>query len=328
MKIGFNWGQMFSYIAHQRGYQKNIPQDLLKKIENQVPKKWVENARFSGTLSNYMNIHELGYGEHKETFQQWLPFSKRVNLLQKVQFLLATLTGDDKKIINMSKNFVKHSYLYNFVESCKQLGVKDVSFTFNSHMPFRGLHSLKNSLDSLRYIKDNTPLKAVELENEGYFAEYIWRDRLDEYFTYLEREVVPEISKLVGKGFPIGIPVAPNNVTPRYKRWNTKAIQLAESLKAKGLNPFFVVHAYINYIDKKGIEKELDEMITFLTKDIEIRITEFNLESSAKKGNNFTEKEVKSFVETFAEVAKEKGINEVYYHTLYTRDGAHFSYIK
>lgn len=328
-KIGFNWGQMFSYIAFKNGYQGDIPSKLFQKIKKVAPNDWIENARFSGTLSNYMNIHELGYGEHKETFQQWLPFSKRVNILQKVQFLLATLTGDDKKIINMSERFVMHSYLINFANTCKQLGVKDVSFTFNSHSPFRGFCTLEKSLDSLRYIKDNTPLKAIELENEGYFAEYIWRERLDEYFDFLESEVVPNIIKIVGKDFPLGIPIAPDNITPRYKRWNNKAIKLYESLKAKGHNPFFVVHAYINNVDKKGIEFELTSLIDFLPKGAEIKITEFNLRSDSKNRDKLKKQEnTIDFISIFAEVAKEMGIKEVYYHSLLTSEGVHFSFIK
>ena len=346
MKIGFNLGQIFTYIDSKYGKQKNIPIDLYNKIIKETSNEWLENIRFSGTLSNYMNVHELGYGEYPETFQQWnllanrLPKSDQNKITSEIaKTALKKTLGffgkaikanteeqNMKLLVDYTKQYVGSSYIVNFVETIKQLKSKNNSFTFNSHMPFRKLHTLEQSLSSLKYVKDRITISNIELENEGYDNAYIWEKHRDEYFKYLYDVIAPAITKIMGKNIPLGIPIAPHDEWYRYAEWNRKALELANKLKQEGYNPYIVAHIYPSINSNEELEKYV-QFAANTAKGFDVRITEFNLSSDAKV--KFSQEDTINFIKNFAKICSYyDNIVEIDYHSLWTQDGAHYSFIK
>ena len=111
----------------------------------------------------------------------------------------------------MLSKYIDRSFLYNFVEAYKQLNAEEVEFTFNSLSPFLGFIPLSESLESLKYIKDNTNLTRLELVNESYFDDRIIMKVNNEqkgyentkvFTDYLYNIAIPEITKVIGKDVP------------------------------------------------------------------------------------------------------------------------------
>ncbi len=329
---GFNWGQMFHYITLAHNKQSGLPQSLLKQIKDKVPPKMYRHVRFSGTMSNYMNLSESAYGESEYTATMWQQLSnQKHNLLQRLQFLVWMLTGNRKQVVKSLVKWVDKSYLYNLTEAYRQLECETMAFTFNSHMPYMNECDLKESLDSLKYIRDNTNLISVELENETYYADYIVgksnkaedaRPHIEQFFRYLHDEVLPAVRKVIGDHIPVGISVTDERVG-KHKVWNEYARKFAKNNK----NIFLAVHVYTGGYEDRHIKDSLDYEMSHLDPSIPVRITEWNAESAA--GNLLQQAKVKDFTDRFSLIAKDKyGVEHTYYHTLWTKTGAHFSYIK
>lgn len=333
---GFNYGQIYSYIASQYGAQKELPKEVVQLINDNVPSQYLENARFSGTMSNYMNLHELGYGEHPEVYGQWTMLKNRLNAKQKLNLTVLTLRGNMGGIVDLLKSNVSQSYIYNFVNSVKQLGVKNVEFTFNSHMPYRGLHNLSQSLQSLNYIYQNTNLTHVELENETYLADYICgtannnekksKEIIQPFYDYLERFVVPAIYQVIPKSIPIGLSITDHSNQKR-KAYNAIVKATADRLIKQGYNIYLAPHFYFSNTDEKTIRKEIKEVIDIFGNGYKYRMTEFNLDSD-KFNRKLSQTETIEFIERVRKIASEFNIDAIYYHTIYTQKGAHFSFVK
>lgn len=334
--VGFNYGQLYSFVANQYGSQKELPKDLIRLINDRVPSQYLENARFSGTMSNYMNLHELGYGEHKEVWDQWTMLQNRLNVKQKLDLLVLALRGDMKGVVKMFSSFVPQSYVYNFVNTTKQLGIKNVEFTFNSHSPYRGLCNLAQSLQSLNYVYQNTNLTHVELENETFFATYIVgtansnekksRETIQPFYDYLERTVVPSIYQVIPKSIPIGLSIARND-NAKFRAYNKIVKETTDKLIAQGYSVYLAPHFYFSGTDEKTIRKEIKDVIDIFGNGYRYRMTEFNLDSDKFK-KKLSQIETIEFVERVRKVASEFNIDAVYYHTIYTQRGTHYSFVK
>ena len=334
--VGFNYGQLYSYIASQYGAQKELPKDVVQLINDNVPSEYLSHARFSGTMSNYMNLHELGYGEHPEVYGQWTMLQNRLNSKQRLNLLVMGLRSDMRGIIDLMKSNVPQSYIYNFVNSVKQLGVKNVEFTFNSHMPYRGLCNLAQSLQSLNYVYQNTNLTHVELENETYLADYICgtansnekksAEKIQPFYDYLERFVVPAIYQVIPKDIPIGLSITDHSNQKR-RAYNKIVKETADKLINQGYIVYLAPHFYFSNTDEKTIRKEIKEVIDIFGSDYKYRITEFNLNSDKFK-RKLSQSETIEFVERVRKIASEFNIEAVYYHTIYTQRGAHYSFVK
>ena len=334
--VGFNYGQIYSYIASQYGAQKELPKEVVKLINDNVPSQYLENARFSGTMSNYMNLHELGYGEHPEVFGQWTMLKNRLNAKDKLNLTVLTLRGNMGGIVDLMKSNVPQSYIYNFVNSVKQLRVKNVEFTFNSHMPYRGLHNLAQSLQSLNYVYQNTNLTHVELENETYLADYICgtennnekksKESIQPFYDYLERFIVPAIYQVIPKSIPIGLSITDHSNQKR-KAYNKIVKATADRLINQGYSVYLAPHFYFTNTDEKTIRKEIKEVIGIFGSGYKYRVTEFNLNSDKFK-RKLSQNETIEFIERVRKIASEFNIEAIYYHTIYTQRGAHYSFVK
>lgn len=336
--IGFNFGQIFSYIASRYGNQSKIPQDLMNKINKVVPKSMLISARFSGTMSNYMNLNQKGYGEHEEVWGQWQILTNRLNLFEKIKYLSIALTGNMKGLVNMLSKFVGKSFIYNFVETVHQLGIKNVEFTFNSLSPYKNQCSIEDSMKSLVFIKNNVNLTHLEINNEGYLDRAVIGDNLGEigafdktmdYVFYLD-SIMPKIEAIIGKSIPIGVPIAPDTA-PKFKGYNKAMIKFADSLKSDGFSVYLVPHLYFSSYSDEVIERELSHYISNYVGKYPLRMTEFNADSEAvysSRNKNPNQEETLDFVNRVFKISKKLGLDSSYYHSLWTSDGAHFSFIK
>jgi|GEM_PF-2836976 len=335
MTTGFNWGQMFHYITLQYNKQSELPKPVADMIRSVAPEAWLENVRFSGTYSNYMNLDQAGYGQHDNTLPLWAQISnQKQNPLQRIQFTLNVLLKNRAAIFKSLAPYVSQSYLYNLVATYHQLGCKTMAFTFNSHMPYIKYCKLSESIKSLEYVHKNTNLVSLELENETYLAGYIvgsknkkdYEPKINAFLSFLEKEAIPAITSVIGKNIPLGISIVDERIA-KYKYWNNAVMQLRERLIKNGYTVFLVPHVYTAGYTQKNITEELDYQINSKSApDCRLRITEFNADSSA---GNCSQDEAINFIKRFQEVATErKNIDAIYYHSLYTQKGAHFSFVK
>lgn len=332
--IGFNWGQMFHYITLQHGKQTGLPPKIVDEILAVTPRDLLDNVRFSGTMSNYMNLHEPGYGTHDNTITLWQQLAnKRLSLTQRLVFSKDLLLKNRANIFKALSSQVDQSYLYNCVEAYRQLGCKTMAFTFNSHMPYLGHCTLEQSIESLRFIRDNTNLISVELENETYLADYIIGDQgsfennINRFLDYIESKVVPAVVTVVGRQMPLGLSICAEN-SPKFRYWNKAVIRLARRLKSKGLEIFLTPHVYAEGYSRQEIVKELVKQTQAnFREDFQLRVTEFNV---LPESGNCNQEEVKQFINDFeAETKLNPFITPaIYYHSLYTVRGAHFSFVK
>lgn len=332
---GFNWGQIFHF--HTMEYKNSIElnSEIVKLITDKVPKERYENVRFSGTMSNFMNLNELGYGTSDYTGTLWAQLNNQLNSLgQRIAFTFNLLFNKAKALSSVHR-FVDESYLVNMVNSYKQLDCKTMAFTFNSHMPYMGETDLSQSLKSLQYIKDNTNLISLELENETYFASYIIGNsnlrkdaepKIKAYFDYLN-SIFPYIIKIVGKDMPIGISIH-NGSVQKFRVWNEYAYQFALNKKSEGYDMFLIPHIYLDGYTNDDITKGLEDVMYINVAKLPIRITEWNTDSKA--GNLDSQIEVDDFYRRFNEIVEKiyPNADATYYHTLWSKKGAHFSYIK
>lgn len=332
MIAGFNTGQMHHYISLKYGAVTKTPKRVINDIKKVVPQDLLENVRSTGTVANYQNLHEVGYGSYKNTAPLWGQLvSQRGSFMDKLKFLMYAITKNEKAIMDMGRRHVTQPYLISMVEDYKQLGCKTMAFTFNSHMPFLGHCRLDQSVTSLEYVDEHTNLISIELENETYFDQDIigdsktYKKKIDDFIIYLESQVVPAITQAVGKNIPLGISFC-NSKVIQYRYWRQSVLALAKRLKSKGYEVFVVPHIYSHGYDTQAIMDEINyELDGVSAADIKIRITEYNAHSSA---GNCSQNEALDYIDRFIKVCKHKGISAAYYHSLYTVPGAHFSFVK
>lgn len=353
---GFNWGQMFSFVNEQYGSLDSLPSEVVDLIKVNVPYDYYQNARFSGTMSNYMNLHELGFGSHIEQFSQWqiltnrLPAKERNEISEAVAktalkqmpliglFVKGANTPEQNMDLLLSKTtqFTPTSFLVNFVNAVRQLSVKNVEFTFNSHMPYRGLHTLDQSLASLSYVYANTNLTHIELENETYLADYICgtansnekksAQSIQPFYDYLERFVVPAIYQIIPKTIPVGLSITDHSNQKR-RAYNAIVKETADRLIKQGYSVYLAPHFYFSNTDEKTIRKEIKDVIDIFGNGYKYRATEFNLNSDKFK-RKLSQIETIEFIERVRKIASEFKIEAIYYHTIYTQQGAHYSFVK
>lgn len=302
---GFNLGQMPKFAAIRFNQNGFVPDDFVEEIKKNTPKHRLEYVRFSGTLSNYMNLDFPGAGNS------------------------AVAQVENARV--PSKPSV--SWLECLVETAKQLKCRNVTFTINSHEPYLKRHQLEHSLRSLDYVAKNSNLIAIELENETYFSEEVLgyagtpnilkklllllkgidvsdagvRKRVNEYLDYLEKTVVPAI-RARGYAQPLGIGTHIND-NQVSKIWNQ------EVLKRK-FYQFVVPHIYTTGYDEVSIKKDFKRYIDDVgIKGKDIRITEYGVQHDKVKTIWQTSSEVENFMLTFEKVCKEYGITHSYLHT-------------
>ncbi len=323
---GFNLGQMPKFALLRFDSDGMISDEFVEKIKEVVPTERLQYVRFSGTLSNYMNIDFPGFGSAPAAEAENMSFKKRP-----VKSYVSTLT--------MTAN---------------QLGAEYVTFAFNSHEPYLGRHELQNSMRSLQYVNENTRLIAIELENETWMSDEILgftgtpnliqklilvlkgvdisekgiRTRINKCLDYLEQEVVPAIRK-AGYTQPLGISVhVTDNITSRC--WN-------QEVARRNFYQFVTPHLYVKGTDEKSVRDTFRKSINEAgqRKGVEIRITEYGVDGSVKSGFS-TMEDAEKFIRLFNKIAAEYGIRHTYFHTLWANgtDGKgrpvnnHFSYLK
>ena len=336
--IGFNFGTLFQFIAVKYNKQYNIPQELLNKIKKIVSPELLKIARFSGTMSNYMTLRQKGYGENKDLWKIWQMLNGKLSFGEKLKYTSYYFTENMAGVVNMLTKYVDKSFLYNFVESVKQLGIKEVEFTFNSISPFLNYISLSEALESLKFIKDNTNLTRLELVNESYFNDSIIKKDNNEQkgyenvkqFTDYLYNIMPEITKIIGKDIPIGLNIANYKSGPKFKGHNRAFTELADKLIADGYKVYIVPHVYFDSDDLEEIEAEIKDLISPFIGKYEIRVTEFNVNPKIDYpgGKKITQEEYIIFMNKILDIFKKLGLSGAFIHSLWELDGTKFSYIK
>ncbi|MCZ2393391.1 MAG: hypothetical protein LC105_06025 [Chitinophagales bacterium] len=329
---GFNVGQMQHFLAMSQKGNADLTTAQVKKILQVTPKDWVEHLRFSGTMSNTMNLSKTGYGEDENALMLATQLHKYLytGLLDRLKLMTWTLTGNTDAILGGVKKKVPNSYLINMATAFKQLKAKNFYFTFNSHMPFLGKCSLEESLASLKYVNDNFNLKTVELENETYMSDYLtggvkgnFIQNIDSYFIYLEKEVFPAILKITGADMPLGISICQaHNRAWRY--WREKALDFAKRMTKLGINIFLVPHVYVDGFSDIAILDALNKELGD-TKGFDVMITEFGTTETTP---TMTQDEEIDFYHRFSRFAEAKGVKGVFKHTLFIPQTNHFSFVK
>lgn len=333
MITGFNLGQISHYMHMHNGNIVGLPSGVLQEIINNTPYRLLQHHRQSGTMSNYMNLHERGYGEHDHTISDWTQlYSKHNNIFKQLAFTFNVLRKNRAWIFKQFEYISPRSYLYDAVEMYRQTGGRTMAFTFNSHMPHIGYCSLEQSLASLKYIADNTHLISVELENESYFADHItgsnnakdYIPMIDRYIQYLEAKVVPAVVTVVGKAMPLGISICDNRIS-KFKYWNSQVAELYRRLTAKGYNVFLVPHLYTQGYGAVSIMEEFIYQTEGVDVHLPMRVTEYNADSEV---GNCNQTEALEYIDRVNEMLSQYNVQATYYHSLYTVRGAHFSYVK
>ena len=335
---GFNLGTFFAFISIKYNKQDDIPKELLEKINKVVPRKLLKTIRFSGTMSNYMTLSQKGYGENKDLWKIWQMLNGKLSFGEKLKYTSYYFTENMAGVVNMLTKYVDKSFLYNFVESVKQLGIKEVEFTFNSISPFLNYISLSEALESLKFIKDNTNLTRLELVNESYFNDSIIKKDNNEQkgyenvkqFTDYLYNIMPEITKIIGKDIPIGLNIANYKSGPKFKGHNRAFTELADKLIADGYKVYIVPHVYFDSDDLEEIEAEIKDLISPFIGKYEIRVTEFNVNPKIDYpgGKKITQEEYIIFMNKILDIFKKLGLSGAFIHSLWELDGTKFSYIK
>ena len=333
MITGLNCGQISHYLHMNYGNITGLPAEVLKEIQAVTPSRLLQNQRQSGEKSNYWNLHEKGYGEHDNTITDWAQlYSKHNNFFKQLTFAFQTLRKNRNWIFNQFDNISPRSYLYDAIEIYKQTGGKTFAFTFNSHMPYLGSCTLNQSIDSLKFVSKNTNLISVELENETYFADHIigsnnakdFEPKIDRYIQYLENEVVPAITAVVGMQMPLGISICDGRIE-KFRYWNEKVGMLYARLTARGHDVFLVPHLYTQGYNSSSIIEEFLYQTECTPNNIPMRITEYNAHSDA---GNCNQNKALEYINLFNRVMSQYTVDATYYHSLYTIKGAHFSFVK
>jgi len=336
---GFNLGTFFAFIPIKYNKQENIPQDLLDKINKVVPRKLLKTIRFSGTMSNYMTLSQKGYGENKDLWKIWQMLNGKLSFGDKLKYTSYYFTNNMAGVVNMFSKYVDKSFLYNFVEATKQLDVREVEFTFNSLSPYLGFIPLSESIESLKYIKDNTNLTRLELVNESYFDDRIIMkvnneqkgyENVKVFTDYLYSIAIPEITKVIGKDVPLGLNVANYKSGAKFKGHNRAFTELADKLIADGYKVYLVPHIYFDSYDLVEIEAEIKDLISPFIGKYEIRVTEFNVDPKVKfpDGKKLTQAEYSLFMDNILDIFQKQGVSGAFIHSLWELDDTQFSYIK
>ncbi len=335
---GFNWVTFFAFIPIKYNKQDDIPKDLLEKINKVVPRKLLKTIRFSGTMSNYMTLSQKGYGENKDLWKIWQMFNGKLSFGEKLKYTSYYFTNNMSGVVNMFSKYIDRSFLYNFVGAYKQLDAEEVEFTFNSLSPFLGFIPLSESLESLKYIKDNTNLTRLELVNESYFDDRIIMKVNNEQkgyenvkvFTDYLYSIVPEITKVIGKDVPLGLNVANYKSGAKFKGHNRAFTELADKLIADGYKVYLVPHIYFDSYDLVEIEAEIKDLISPFIGKYEVRVTEFNVDPKVKfpNGKKLTQAEYSLFMDNILAIFQKLGVSGAFIHSLWELDDTQFSYIK
>ena len=334
---GFNLGSIFIFIAYQYGKQSQIPTDLFNKIKKYIDPELLITTRFSGTMSNYMTLKQRGYGEHKDLWSIWQVLTGKLTFAERLKYIRFFPTKNVTGLVDMLSKFVDKSFLYNFVDSVKQLGIKEVEFTFNSMGAFLGFNSLQDSLDALKFVKDNTNLTRLELVNESYFdkrligydsREYQAYQKTKEFTDYLYK-IIPEIIKIIGKDTPLGLNIA-HHVGTRFVGHNRAFTELADKLISEGYRVYLVPHVYFSSYDLEVIEQEIRRYCFPFLGKYELRFTEFNVDPKVPFPNNkkLTQEESNAFLDKVLDILKKVGVSGAFIHSLWELDDTQFSYIK
>jgi len=335
---GFNLGTFFAFIPIKYNKQDDIPKDLLDKINKVVPRKLLKTIRFSGTMSNYMTLNQKGYGENKDLWKIWQMLNGKLSFGDKLKYTSYYFTNNMAGVVNMFSKYVDKSFIYNFVEAYKQLNAEEVEFTFNSLSPYLGFIPLSESLESLKYIKDNTNLTRLELVNESYFDDRIIMKVNNEQkgyenvkvFTDYLYSIVPEITKVIGKDVPLGLNVANYRSGAKFKGHNRAFTELADKLIADGYKVYLVPHIYFDSYDLVEIEAEIKDLISPFVGKYEVRVTEFNVDPKVAypNGKKLTQAEYTIFMDNILAIFQKLGVSGAFIHSLWELDDTQFSYIK
>ena len=284
-----------------------------------------------------MTLNQRGYGEHKNLWSIWQILSNRLTFGEKLKYVSFYFTQNMEGLVNMMSKFVDKSFLYNFVDSVKQLGIKNVEFTFNSMGAFLGYNTLEESLQALKFIKENTNLTRLELVNESYFDKAIIGHDTREYQTYQKVKeftdylysIMPKIVDIIGKETPIGLNVA-HHVGTRFVGHNRAFTELADKLISEGYNIYLVPHIYFSSYDLEVIEQEIRSYCFPFLGKYELRFTEFNVDPKAPlpNGRKMTQDESNAFLNKVLGFFKKIGVLGAFIHSLWELDDTTFSSIK
>ena len=328
MTIGFNIGQMQHFASMANKGIADLTPAQIKKILQVTPKDWLTSMRYSGTFSNTMNLNEIGFGVQDNVVPLWTQLYGKLypSFIDKLKMIKWTMTKDYKSIDNALRKFINKSYIENMHTFYTKMKAENFHFTFNSHTPFLKKCSLEDSLETLKYVKDNFNLKTVELENETYLSDYLtggqkapFMANIDAFIKYLDLTVIPAIREIVGEEVEIGVSMCqPHNKVWKY--WRSKALLLADKH-----NLFLAPHIYIKKNTEIEMLNELNNELSEL-QDYNIYITEF---STLPEAGTMSQEQEYIFMRKFSEYAETKSnIKGVFKHTLYTPQTNHYSFVK
>lgn len=333
---GFNYGNMAHYSHVRNKGILGLTTAEYKTINTVIPIEKRKNVRSSGTVSNYQNINEIGNGTCDYTITWWgQEFSSHNNIFKRLEFTKKVFANDRDWIFKQFGNITDRSFIYDQVEIYKNTGGQTFAFTFNSHMPFIGWTTLDESIKSLEYVKANTNLISVELENESYYIDYItgfgnsakvYEPNIDDYLKYLEFTVIPEVQKVAGRTMPLGISINNASTSAKHKYWTAKVLDLYDRLTSRGYNIFLVPHIYTSGYDEASIRTAFDLELKTLPKNVKVRITEFNVDAKVGTTNQAN---TNKFFDLGIKIAKEyPQVDALYYHAMYENKGNVYSFIK
>lgn len=331
---GFNYGQISHYAHRKTAGILGLTESDYKLVNSVIPQAMRENVRCSGTVSKYQNIHEPGNGTHDNMIVGWSElYTAHNNFFARMNFAMKVFAKNRTWIFDQFNEISPRSYIYDQVEIYHRTGGKTFAFTFNVDMPYVGWCTLQQSVNSLKYVYENTNVISVEVGNEPYFDGWLfgskskeYEPKMDAYIQYIENQAVPAIQSVVGKSIPIGIPINNASTAQVHKYWTKKAIELYYKLTAKGIKVFLVPHIYTDGYDEASIRKGISDELKGLDSSIEIRITEYNVDI---KAGNTTQQGAFDYFNRFNKVASEyKQIRATYNHCILDYKGMHYSFIK
>ena len=263
MKKLFNYGQVHFFLQLAFNNNGYAPPHMIRQWLDTIPAEMFEYGRFSGTMSNYMNIDEPGYNFPKHVAQ----IEGRKGVDQPTQ-----------------------SYLISFAHLARELGLKKVFFTANIHKAF-----LEGKVDemykSLDYIAYRLPLCGIELGNECDMeplitgssggtvsamdriryrlgtggAEQIISDRVNRYMDFVQNHGERIKARY---NVPIGVTVA-NPSTLRGRTWNRVVL-------ARNFYDAMCPHPYITAANVDEVYQKIGAWLAPLRKDRQIWASETN----------------------------------------------------
>lgn len=301
---GFNFGQIHHFAQMKWQNEGVIPKDNLKQMVANVPADMLKVGRFSGTMSNFMNLGVAGYN-HPQLSQQ---------------------IKNKKGVKQPTK-----SYLYAFVQLYKDLGLEGLYFTANVHKAYLE-GKTREMFESLDFVFKNCRVLGVELGNEcdmeaaisGVSAgsptladrlkigltkkpETFIADNVVRYMGFLS-DIAAQIKRRYG--VPVSVTGA-NDTSLRGRTWNS-------AVKSFDFYDAVVLHPYITANNKSEVDSKIDAWFKpFSGYRIWCTETNWNYLEQAKPKGSYHNTE---FRKHLFDAIERNGAEVLFFHTIWAGD--------